>query len=364
MNKRIIIVGGGPLGVDLARGLEGKANVTLIEKNSHYVHIPAMIRAVIDPSILDRAIIPYDNALKHGKVVHGRGVKVDGKGLELADGSRINGDYIVVATGSSYATPFKAKGKEGIDGLRAANKKVHESVLAAKTIAIVGAGAVGTELAGEIASAMPDKKIMLISNQKSLFPDLPEKFGRSLREKLKAMGVEVVLGQSAENLSSLDTPYAGTLTLSDGQRIDADLVFPVIGARANSELLATLPDVEIGRSNRAKVDAWLRPSSKLPNVFAAGDVSENGDLMTIVALAKQVRWLKKFFLNAINGKSIESMKPYVPWKKNPPIAVPLGPKKGNTYIFMTLGNWATSMMKGKDLVLSNRNKKMGRDLSI
>lgn len=365
MNKRIIIVGGGPLGVDLARGLEGKADVMLIEKNSHYLHTPAMIRAVIDPSILDRALIPYDNALKHGKVVHGRAaVKVDGEGVELADGSRINGDYIVVATGSSYAKPFKAKGEEGIDGLRAANKKVHESVLAAKTIAIVGAGAVGTELAGEIAFAMLDKKVVLISNQKSLFPELPEKFGRSLLKKLKAMGVEVVLGQSAENLSNLDTPYAGILILSDGQSIDADPIFPVTGARANFELLATLPDVEIGRANRAKVDAWLRPSSKLSNVFAAGDVSENGDLMTIVALARQVPWLKKTFLSAINGKAIESMKPYAPWKKNPPIAVPLGPKKGNTYLFMTLGSWATSMMKGKDLFLSKRNKKMGRDLSI
>jgi NADH dehydrogenase FAD-containing subunit len=157
---------------------------------------------------------------------------------------------------------------------------------------------------------------VLISNQKSLFPDLPEKFGRSLLEKLKAMRVEVVLDQSAENLNSLDTPYAGTLTLSDGQRIEADLIFPVIGAWANSELLATLPDVEIGRANRAKVDAWLRPSSKMSNVFAAGDVSENGDLMTIVALAKQVPWLKKVFLSAINRKSIESMKPYAPWKKN------------------------------------------------
>jgi pyruvate/2-oxoglutarate dehydrogenase complex dihydrolipoamide dehydrogenase (E3) component len=96
------------------------------------------------------------------------------------------------------------------------------------------------------------------------------------------MGVEVVLGQSAEILSKLETPYAGTLTLSDGQSIDADLVFPAIGARANSELIATLPDIEIGHANCVKVDAWLRPSSKLPNVFAAGDESENGDLMTIV----------------------------------------------------------------------------------
>ena len=44
MAKRIIIVGGGYIGVQLAKAMDNKAEVTLIEPRSHFVHAPALIR--------------------------------------------------------------------------------------------------------------------------------------------------------------------------------------------------------------------------------------------------------------------------------------------------------------------------------
>ncbi len=357
MQKHIAIVGGGPLGVDLAKSLDNKAKVTLIEQRSHFIHTPAMIRAIVDPTLLDRALIPYDKTLKSGKVVQGYATKIDASGVTVDNRTHIPADYVVIATGSSYAAPFKIDG-DNIDKLRMANKKTHDMVASARTIAIVGAGVVGIELAGEIASALPDKKIILISKATKLMPDLPERFGKSLLKKLQKLGVEIILGERAEDLKQTDSPYAGPLTLSNGQIIEADIIFPVIGARANSSLLTGLPNIEIGRSNRVKVDPWLRPSTDLPNVFAAGDVAETGDLMTIVGIVRQIPWLKKMLSNAIKGKPITKTTPYAPWK-NAPIIVPLGPEKGGSYLFMSLGNRITSIMKGKDLFLSKRNKIMG-----
>ena len=92
MQKRIVIVGGGAFGMDLAWALEKKADVTLIEQRSHFVHTPAMVRAVLDPSLLDLALIPYDNALNHGKIVRGRATRIDGSGVDLADGSRLSAE--------------------------------------------------------------------------------------------------------------------------------------------------------------------------------------------------------------------------------------------------------------------------------
>lgn len=92
MQKRIVIVGGGAFGMDLAWVLEKKADVTLIEQRSHFVHTPAMVRAVLDPSLLDLALIPYDNALNHGKIVRGRATRIDGSGVDLADGSRLSAE--------------------------------------------------------------------------------------------------------------------------------------------------------------------------------------------------------------------------------------------------------------------------------
>ena len=360
MFKRIIIVGGGYIGVDLAKSLEDKADVTLIEQRSHFVHTPAMIRAVVDPSLLDRALIPYDKLLTRGKLVQARAASIDQGGVTLEDGTRVEADYIVVATGSENASPFKAKGAD-IDGLRADNARIHGMLNAAQSVAIVGAGAVGTELAGEIAHFMPDKEVTLISGQSSLFPDMPPKLGGALTTKLETAGVKLVLGARADNLESLTEPYAGELALSNGQSLAADLIFPVIGSRGSSELLEALPGAEKGSANRVKVDGWMRPSS-LPNVFAAGDVADMRDGMTIVATSRQLPWLKKTLASLQGGKTLEETKPYEPWKAGKaPILIPLGPEKGNSFLVLfTAGDFLTRMMKGKDLFLAKYTKALGR----
>lgn len=359
MTQRITIIGGGYIGTELAKALDAVAEVTLIEQNSHFVHAPAMVRAVVDPKILDRALIPYDGLLKRGRVVRGVAKSISETEVTLASGETIAADQIVVATGSSNAVPFKSNGS-GIDGLRAANAHVHEQLVDASTIAIVGAGAVGTELAGEIAHAFPDKNVHLISSESTLFPHHPHKLGHELAAKLEALGVAMNFGVRAENLQSLTDPYAGSLTLSNGSQVEADLIFPVIGSKATSTLLQTLPGAEVGRADRVKTDAWLRPS-QMRNVFAAGDAAETGDAMTVVGAGRQVAWLKAALKAVIEGKKVEDLKPYAPWGPKAPFLVPLGPKIGNSFLgVFTAGNFITRKLKGEDLFLSKYNKILGR----
>ena len=359
MSKHITIIGGGYIGAKLAKSLDDKAKVTLIEPRSHFVHTLAMIRAVVEPSIIDRALIPYDKLLKKGEILRARAVSVDASGVKLEDGNTVEADYIVVATGSDYATPFKDKGGN-IECLRADHARIHAQLQAADTVAIVGAGAVGTELAGEIAHFMPEKKITLVSGQGRLFPDMPEKFGKKLTEKLEAAGVTLIFDARAENLDSLTAPFSGTVTLSNGTEIAADLIFPAMGSRAVSDLFETLPAATKSNTNRVKVDPWLRPSA-LPNVFAAGDAAETGDAMTIVAASRQEPWLTKTLLALIDGKALKDLKPYAPWK-TAPFFVPLGPRRGNSFLgVFTAGDLVTRQIKGKDLFLKKYNKLLGRD---
>lgn len=357
MGNRLVIVGGGYIGVELARALETHMDVTLVEPRKEFVHAPAMLRSLVDPSVLNQALIPYDCVLKSGTVVAKRAKAVTGNAVVLDDDTNLPADFIVLCPGASNGGIFKP-GDENIDAFRAAQGRVHGQIKAAKSIVLVGAGAVGTELAGEIAHAHPEKSVTLISADPQLFPSQPPKLGRKLHQKLMGMGVDVVLGKRVTDLKSTTEPYAGIVTLQDGKTIEADLVIPAIGSRPVTDLFDSLPDVTKGDDGRVTVDEYLRPSS-LPNVFAAGDAVDAGDAMTIVATSRQQPWLAKTLKTLNAGKSLDSLKAYSPWK-SAPILVPLGPIQGASFLVIaTFGDWVTRMIKGRDLFIAKYRKLLG-----
>jgi NADH dehydrogenase FAD-containing subunit len=187
-SRRVVVAGGGYVGWEIARDLDVCADVTLIEQREAFVHAPAMIRALLQPQLLERAIIPYNTLLQRGRVLRARVRSVEADGVTLDSGERVPADYIVIATGSRYAAPFKPQ-DGSVESLRAASRETRARLLDAGRIAIVGAGAVGTELAGEIAHALPDKHISLISSETRLFPMYPPKLGAQLQRKLETKGV-------------------------------------------------------------------------------------------------------------------------------------------------------------------------------
>ena len=323
--KRIIIIGGGYAGTQLARAQDAFAEVVLIEPKEAFVHNVAAIRAVVDPAWLDRLILPYDRLLKRGSVLRDRVVAIDGGGVHLAANGALEGDIVVVATGSSYAQPFKASG-DSVADFRAALLETHAKLKAARSVAIVGAGAVGVELAGEIATGMPGKRIDLFSLTATLFPDFTPALGRRLLIELKAMGVAVHLGATAEGLKDVEAPTSGSVAVAGMPPLSADLIVPAIGAKPANALLKAMPGVSFDRLGRVVVDGWLRPAGA-QNLFALGDVAATGDLMTIVAVSRQAPWLGKTIKALVAGAELESLPRYAPWP-TPPILVPLGPKRG------------------------------------
>lgn len=356
VRKKIVIVGGGYVGFEVAKELDAHADVTLIEQREAFVMPPAAIRAIVDTTLLDQIILPYDHLLTEGQVVRGRAVSISQSNVTLENGAVYPADVIVVATGSSYAAPFKPAG-QSIDDFRQANAQVSAQLTEAKSVAIVGAGAVGTELAGEIASAHPSKDVTLISSDDRLFPMYPARLGDQLKRKLEHLGVSIVFGQKAQDLQSVDMPFNGSVALADGRVISADLVFPVIGSKPQSKLLEALPGVAFGPSGRVKTDRWMRPAG-LSNVFVAGDIADLGDGMTIVAISRQTPWLVKTLKRVLGGGAVEEQKAYTPWKL-PPILVPLGPVVGNSWLFLTVGDWITRKMKGSALFIPKYRKAFG-----
>lgn len=357
----VVIIGGGYAGCDLAKRLDSHMQVTLIEQRRAFVHSPAMIRALVKPELIADSIIPYDHLLKNGKVIQAKVTEIGEQHVRLDSGEQVDADYIVVATGSQNLSVFKpqeSQDTDAVDAMIAANLHAHEQIKSAHHIAIVGAGAVGIELAGEIAAAKPDKQLTLISSDQRLLPTFPASLGKSITKKLTAASVDIVLGQRVTDLADRSAPFSAPLTLDNGQVIDADLVFPCIGSRANTSLFDGMEHIKHGSGGRIKTNAQMQIEN-YPRVFLLGDVGDVGDAMTIVAQARQVPWLAKTLKQLAQGKALTELSAFKPWK-NAPILLPLGEHTGSSHLMvMTAGNWITRMMKGKDLFIPKYQKLLG-----
>lgn len=361
-NGKVVIVGGGYAGMNLARLLDEHADVTLVEPRSNFVHNVAAIRSIVEPELLEQALIPYDRLLKNGRVIQQKAATLAEGSVTLENDDVLLGDVIVVATGAGYAAPFKPKGSS-IEEFRNDQKEAGEAIKNANSIAVVGAGPVGIELAAEIRNAYADKEISVITADRTLMPAFPPRFGKKLLQRLKKLNISVRLDSSVDHLESFQKFYGpATLSLSDGSTVSADVVFPVIGAKANTGVFSDGEGIAVDRQKRLKTDPWMR----VPNhqkLFAFGDAADNGDHMTIVAISRQAPWLAKTIKQVLAGKPVEKLEPYTPWSR-PLLLVPTGPEEGASILptckkGLVVGDWPTAKIKGRDLFLTKTQRELG-----
>ncbi|MFB4285607.1 FAD-dependent oxidoreductase [Nonomuraea sp. MTCD27] len=101
------IIGGGNGGITLAKALDEHLDVVLIEPKDAFVHSVAALRGPVDQEWSSRSFFDYATLLTRGRVLRDRAVKADATGVSTAAGTRIDADYIVLATGSTYPYPAK-----------------------------------------------------------------------------------------------------------------------------------------------------------------------------------------------------------------------------------------------------------------
>ncbi|MEK7498564.1 MAG: FAD-dependent oxidoreductase, partial [Patescibacteria group bacterium] len=173
--KKIVIVGGGFGGVETALSLLRKnlvnVKITLISSNPHFEYTPALYRVVAGVSPLE-VCIPLKDIFegKNIEVVRDTIVNVDtqGKAIKGVSGSVYTFDYCVLALGGEIAY-FDIPGlKEFSFGFKSIHQALRlkrhlheifdsckegtsEEKVCACHVLVVGAGATGVELAGELA---------------------------------------------------------------------------------------------------------------------------------------------------------------------------------------------------------------------
>jgi len=312
---RIVVVGGGAAGLELVTrlgerlGRRGQASVDLVECGRTHLWKPllhAVAAGSLDPdeyevSYLAQAhwhafryrfgeMMGLDRARREVHV----GATCDEEGREITPPRAVGYDTLVIAIGSitnDFGTPGITEHAVPLETPAQAerfNRRLVNACLRAQTqngplrpgqlhVAIIGAGATGTELAAELyrttrevvaygldrIDPQRDIRIVLIEAGGRILPALPESISEATHRLLGEIGVEVRTGAKVTEVT------AQGVALADGSFIASELVVWAAGVKA-PEVLRQLDGLETNRINQLVVHQTLQ-TTRDPAIFAIGD---------------------------------------------------------------------------------------------
>jgi NADH dehydrogenase FAD-containing subunit len=276
MAKTVAVVGGGFGGTLVAEALDDAADVILIDPRDAFVNVAASLRALTQPGWASNAFFPYDTLLGRGHHVRERAISVDSEGVTLRDGNRIDADFIVLATGSSYSYPARphlldASMADSLMDLRA----THAELERAESVLILGAGPVGLELSGEIREVWPDKPIVIVDRSADVLPGYLQELRDDLHRQLRILGIDLRLNTSIVEMPSTPDGTFGnfSVTTTAGDEINADIWFQSFGSQVNTDYLADGALTNLSSTNTVPVTAELNVVG-YENVYALGDIAD------------------------------------------------------------------------------------------
>ncbi|MEU6879499.1 FAD-dependent oxidoreductase [Streptomyces sp. NPDC046712] len=325
MSRTVAVIGGGYGGAAVAKALESEADVVLIDPRDAFVNAAGSLRALAQPDWAGNMFFPFDTLLPKGEVIRDRAVSVDPAGVTLASGRRVDADYLVLATGSSYAYPAKPKSdstRDALDDLR----RSHKEVAGADKVLILGAGPVGLELAGEIKEVWPHKHVTVVDPAPELLPGFEPEVVQDLHGQLDALGVELRLGTTLADAPKTESGRTGafTVTTTTGDEIAADIWFHAYGVHVNSDYLADGRLTTRTAQGRVPVTETLHVHGH-EHVYAVGDITDVDEAKMAGYAMQHAEVVVKNITAQLRGEQPTATYRPLP---HPMILLPLGPRGG------------------------------------
>lgn len=180
---------------------------------------------------------------------------------------RLRGEVIFIATGSS---PMRPEGFDFDDPRVFDSDEILQMERLPRTMAVVGAGAIGSEYACTFAAL--GVKVWIIDGRDELLPfldrDLSVALERSMRERL---GITFWWGERIVGCRTEGSDGPVTLETDKGRALEVDDVLVAAGRQSNTaELDLEAAGLEADAKGRIPVDGGYR--TKVPHILAAGDV--------------------------------------------------------------------------------------------
>ncbi|GAB4014438.1 NAD(P)/FAD-dependent oxidoreductase [Spirosoma koreense] len=295
---RVVIVGSGFGGIQLAKSLKGKSlEVVLLDKSNYHTFLPLLYQvatAGLEPDAIAEPVREIFNGQPHFHFRMTEVLQIDPHLNKLTTSLGIlRYDYLVLACGSQanfyrndellrHALPMKTvrnalalRSRLLENCERALELSDKQQQLEQVNIVIAGGGPTGVELAGAIAELrdvilakdypeLPLKhmKIHLVETNNRLLKSMSEDSSRKARQFMNRMGVTV-------HLNVLVQSYDGAVvTFNNGDTHAARTLFWTAGVEG--VIIPGLSPASIGKGNRYSVNACNQVAG-YENVFAIGD---------------------------------------------------------------------------------------------
>ncbi|HYI82744.1 MAG TPA: NAD(P)/FAD-dependent oxidoreductase [Acetobacteraceae bacterium] len=312
--NQIVVVGGGAAGLELATklgdtlGRRGEAVITLVERSRSHLWKPLLHEVAAGSMDVDEHDLDYlaQAHWHHFRYRYGEMIgldrarkevivapTVDDEGRQITPRRSFRYDTLVIAIGSvvnDFGTPGVKEHAIALDQTQQAarfNRRLVNACIRAHAqeepvrpgqldVAIIGAGATGTELSAELHRTTravvaygldrvdPEKDIhiTLIEAADRILPGLPPRISEAAHNLLRNLGVSVRTGARVSEVR------ANGVQLADGGFIPSELVVWAAGVKG-PDVLKEL-DLELSRSNQLVVLPTLQ-TTRDPDIFAIGD---------------------------------------------------------------------------------------------
>ncbi len=280
-----VIIGAGPAGVVAAetlRKLDADAKIVLVgdEPEPPYsrMAIPYLLIDQIDEAgtYLRKSDSHYADRGIDVRRVRVASVDCGASKLKLADGSELAYDRLLIATGSSPVAP-------PIPGIDLPNvhhcwtledaRRIQELARPGARVVKMGAGFIGCIILEAVASRGVALTVVEMENR--MVPRMMnDTAGGLIKRWCESKGVKVL---TSTTVSSIAAGSASPLevTLSNGDKLEADLIITATGVRPNIDFLeGSGIDCDFG----VAVDGNLQ--TNVPGVYAAGDAVQARDIST------------------------------------------------------------------------------------
>jgi NADH dehydrogenase len=331
---KVVILGAGFGGLTAARALDRIADVTLVDRHNFQTFLPLLYQVSTAGLAADHVAYPIRGALRKTKVKFRMGspISVDhkNKSVKLDSSEVLDFDYLIVALGSA-TNDFGIKGvAENALGMKTVNEAlaIRSEIMrrfedlcrfednTKFSIAVVGGGPTGVEMAGAIAelkrgplsSDMADAAknidVYLVEAGPRVLPALSPKLSTRTKSDLEKLGVKVMTGAVVKEVKPRQIQF------TDGTSIPSEVTVWAAGVRGEPAIAKLNIPQENGR---VAVDPTMQVTN-YPYVFAIGDAAgakgSDGRFLPMVApvAMQQARFVAKQIARLISQKPLEKFK--------------------------------------------------------